>query len=144
MRMEGASRAAEAAVPPTTRCIVLVGVAAGIADWCARNLSGLEIVRIRHPLAACDPIRARQPLVVVLGADVPPDGSIGDAARDAGAELIQLHESLGRSFLEMVLPDSVERVERRRSRESAHLRKTVSYEITEPGADDGTTPRSAA
>jgi len=143
--MQGASRAADDAAAPTRRCIVLVGVAADIAQWCARHLSGLEIVRIRHPLVACDPIRARQPLVVILGADVPPDGSIGDAARDAGAELIQLHESLGGAFLEMVLSDSVERVERRRARESAHLRKTAPGDATElPAADDGTTPRSAA
>jgi hypothetical protein len=144
MRMQGALRATEPAEPPTTPCIVLVGVASDIADWCARSLPGLEIVRIRHAPAACDPIRARQPLVVVLGPDVPPDGSIGDAARDTCAELIQLHESLGRSFLEMVLSDSVERVERRRARESAQLRKTAPYDATEPDADDGTTPRTAA
>lgn len=75
-------------------CILLVRVPADDEAACVAALDDMtaRVLRVRHPLPACERVRVVRPAVVVIGRGVRDDDArlLIDAAREAGAEVVEL------------------------------------------------------
>ncbi len=77
----------------------------------------VRVLRVRHPLPACTRIRAVRPYAVIIGSRVKPWALplLADAARDAGAEVLELTSLIARSALGSWVSGAIERVSLRRT-----------------------------
>jgi hypothetical protein len=103
------------AKPP---CVMLVRIAEGEEP---RELGLREmrakVLRVRHPLPACERIRVLRPSVVVVGPNVRSDdlAKLAAAARDAKAAILQLGPLVSRELLGGWLRTAIDIVRRRRA-----------------------------
>jgi hypothetical protein len=97
-------------------CILLVRAHPDEEARCLAALDDLtaRVLRVRHPLPACQRIRVVRPTVVVVGRGVRDEDArlLIDAAREAGSEVVELGAFVAPWALEEVLRRAVARATR--------------------------------
>jgi hypothetical protein len=77
---------------------------------------GVDVVRVRHPLPACERLRVVRPMVVIVNAQVRPQdvAFVRRAASEIGARVLQLGPIMARDQLREWLREAIDEVSRER------------------------------